>query len=165
MRGISSSSTQLFLHQARSSSLLLHRTTELSLAEIMLLGTGKRILQPPPFIRKYLNERGIQLDVLDTVSTLPRPRRPSFIMPPPHPRETPARPTTSSQKRADASQPPSSPYPPAPGRSPQSRRHNPTQNIRSSNRRSIVIVIRFRRGSQTAGLALWCLISKRQLKT
>ena len=34
----------------------------------MLLGTGKRILQPPPFIRKYLNDRGIQLDVLDTVS-------------------------------------------------------------------------------------------------
>ncbi|KAF6748961.1 NADH dehydrogenase 1 alpha subcomplex assembly factor 3, partial [Ephemerocybe angulata] len=34
--------------------------------EILLLGTGKRILQPPPFVRKYLNERGIQLDVLDT---------------------------------------------------------------------------------------------------
>lgn len=34
--------------------------------EILLLGTGKRIVQPPSFMRTYLNDRGIQLDVMDT---------------------------------------------------------------------------------------------------
>ncbi|THU91911.1 DUF498-domain-containing protein [Dendrothele bispora CBS 962.96] len=34
--------------------------------EILLLGTGKSISQPPPFIREYLNQMGIQLDVMDT---------------------------------------------------------------------------------------------------
>ncbi|KAH6914601.1 NADH dehydrogenase 1 alpha subcomplex assembly factor 3 [Coprinopsis sp. MPI-PUGE-AT-0042] len=34
--------------------------------EILLFGTGKRIMQPPLFLRGYLNQRGIQLDVLDT---------------------------------------------------------------------------------------------------
>ncbi|KAF5371316.1 hypothetical protein D9758_004205 [Tetrapyrgos nigripes] len=34
--------------------------------EILLLGTGKLISQPPPFIREHLNQMGIQLDVMDT---------------------------------------------------------------------------------------------------
>ncbi|KAF9067655.1 NADH dehydrogenase 1 alpha subcomplex assembly factor 3 [Rhodocollybia butyracea] len=34
--------------------------------EILLLGTGKTIFQPPPFIRDHLNKMGIQLDVMDT---------------------------------------------------------------------------------------------------
>ncbi|KAF8824568.1 hypothetical protein HHX47_DHR2000471 [Lentinula edodes] len=35
--------------------------------EILLLGTGKTIFQPPPpHIREHLNKTGIQLDVMDT---------------------------------------------------------------------------------------------------
>ncbi|KAF8638622.1 hypothetical protein AX17_002163 [Amanita inopinata Kibby_2008] len=34
--------------------------------EILLLGTGKNILQPPPFVRTHLNKLGMQLDVMDT---------------------------------------------------------------------------------------------------
>ncbi|KAF8180168.1 NADH dehydrogenase 1 alpha subcomplex assembly factor 3 [Pholiota molesta] len=34
--------------------------------EILLLGTGKILVQPPPFIREYLTTLGIQLEVLDT---------------------------------------------------------------------------------------------------
>ncbi|KAJ4479052.1 DUF498-domain-containing protein [Lentinula aciculospora] len=34
--------------------------------EILLLGTGKTIFQPPPFIREHLNKMGIQVDVMDT---------------------------------------------------------------------------------------------------
>ncbi|KAJ3777356.1 NADH dehydrogenase 1 alpha subcomplex assembly factor 3 [Lentinula raphanica] len=34
--------------------------------EILLLGTGKTIFQPPQFIRDHLNKMGIQLDVMDT---------------------------------------------------------------------------------------------------
>ncbi|ESK84885.1 duf498 domain protein [Moniliophthora roreri MCA 2997] len=34
--------------------------------EILLLGTGKTLVQPPPFVREYLNSLGIQVDVLDT---------------------------------------------------------------------------------------------------
>ena len=41
--------------------------------EILLLGTGKRFLQPPTFVRKYLNQRGIQLDTLDTVRPVSLP--------------------------------------------------------------------------------------------
>jgi len=37
------------------------------LSEILLLGTGKTLVQPPPFMRDYLNGLGIQLDVMDTV--------------------------------------------------------------------------------------------------
>ena len=36
--------------------------------EILLLGTGKTTLQAPPWLRMYLNQLGIQLDVMDTVS-------------------------------------------------------------------------------------------------
>ena len=132
MRATSRSSIRLFLHLVRSLWSCCFAWLNSGSAEIMLLGTGKRILQPPPFIRKYLNERGIQLDVLDTVSSTILP---SFISHLPCPRETPVRPITSSPRKADASQPPSSPYPPARGRSPQSRRHTPTQNIRSSSNR------------------------------
>ena len=35
--------------------------------EILILGTGKSVSQPPPSIRSYLNSLGIQLDVMDTV--------------------------------------------------------------------------------------------------
>lgn len=35
--------------------------------EILLLGTGKRISQAPPALRAYLNQLGIQVDVMDTV--------------------------------------------------------------------------------------------------
>ena len=70
--------------------------------EILLLGMGKSVALPPPALRKYLNEIGIQVDILDTV------RKPSlahlayqaslliFI------RETRARRTTFSQKRVAA---------------------------------------------------------------
>ncbi|CAA7259364.1 unnamed protein product [Cyclocybe aegerita] len=34
--------------------------------EILLLGTGKTIVQPPPFVRDHLTKLGIQLDVMDT---------------------------------------------------------------------------------------------------
>ncbi|KAF5369603.1 hypothetical protein D9757_010469 [Collybiopsis confluens] len=34
--------------------------------EILLLGTGKTIFRPPSFVREYLNDLGIQLDVMDT---------------------------------------------------------------------------------------------------
>ncbi|KDR84270.1 hypothetical protein GALMADRAFT_236977 [Galerina marginata CBS 339.88] len=34
--------------------------------EILLLGTGKTLVQPPPFLRPYLSKLGIQLDVMDT---------------------------------------------------------------------------------------------------
>ncbi|KAF5336652.1 hypothetical protein D9758_016745 [Tetrapyrgos nigripes] len=33
--------------------------------QILLLGAGKLISQPPPFIREHLNQMGIQLDVMD----------------------------------------------------------------------------------------------------
>ncbi|KAF8740139.1 hypothetical protein AX14_008554 [Amanita brunnescens Koide BX004] len=36
--------------------------------EILLLGTGKTVSQPPPTIRAHLKSLGIQLDVTDTVS-------------------------------------------------------------------------------------------------
>ncbi len=41
--------------------------------EIVLFGTGKRVLPPPTPIRQYLNELGIQLDVQSTVSPIPLP--------------------------------------------------------------------------------------------
>ncbi|PSR73693.1 hypothetical protein PHLCEN_2v10612 [Hermanssonia centrifuga] len=34
--------------------------------EILLLGTGKRLILPPPSIRQYLTSIGIQIDVMDT---------------------------------------------------------------------------------------------------
>ncbi|RDB20158.1 NADH dehydrogenase [ubiquinone] 1 alpha subcomplex assembly factor 3 [Hypsizygus marmoreus] len=34
--------------------------------EILLLGTGKTIAQAPPSLRTYLNQLGIQVDVMDT---------------------------------------------------------------------------------------------------
>ncbi|KAF5363626.1 hypothetical protein D9756_000324 [Leucocoprinus leucothites] len=34
--------------------------------EILVLGTGKTLVQPPSFIRSYLTSLGIQLDVMDT---------------------------------------------------------------------------------------------------
>lgn len=35
--------------------------------EILLLGTGRKLIQRPPFIQAYLGTLGIQLDVMDTV--------------------------------------------------------------------------------------------------
>ena len=35
--------------------------------EILLLGTGRKLIQLPPFIQAYLGTLGIQLDVMDTV--------------------------------------------------------------------------------------------------
>jgi len=34
--------------------------------EILLLGTGRKLIQLPPFIQAYLGTLGIQLDVMDT---------------------------------------------------------------------------------------------------
>ena len=39
------------------------------LVEILLFGTGRTLIQPPPFIQAYLGTLGIQLDVMDTVCT------------------------------------------------------------------------------------------------
>ena len=50
-----------------------------SLAEILIFGTGKSVLQPPPFIRSYLNSIGIQLDVMNTVSTPKSTMSPSSL--------------------------------------------------------------------------------------
>jgi NADH dehydrogenase [ubiquinone] 1 alpha subcomplex assembly factor 3 len=36
--------------------------------ELLLLGTGKTMSLPPPAIREYLHEIGVQVDVMDTVS-------------------------------------------------------------------------------------------------
>lgn len=35
---------------------------------MLILGTGERMVQPPHWLHKYLNNLGIQLNVLDTVS-------------------------------------------------------------------------------------------------
>ena len=35
--------------------------------EILLLGTGKTMVLPPPSIRQYLSKIGIQIDVMNTV--------------------------------------------------------------------------------------------------
>jgi len=68
---ISSSLTLWFRNLVRVDSLgQLPRTNKTPIPEILLLGTGKRIVQPPPFMRTYLNNRGIQLDVMDTVSPM-----------------------------------------------------------------------------------------------
>ena len=37
-------------------------------AEILVFGTGRRMELPPPSMRSYLKEMGIQLDIMDTVS-------------------------------------------------------------------------------------------------
>ncbi|KAI0082525.1 DUF498-domain-containing protein [Panus rudis PR-1116 ss-1] len=34
--------------------------------ELLLLGTGKKIVQPPPHLRQYLSKIGVQIDVMDT---------------------------------------------------------------------------------------------------
>ncbi|TFY54336.1 hypothetical protein EVG20_g9748 [Dentipellis fragilis] len=34
--------------------------------EILLIGTGRSVVPPPPELRQYLNELGIQVDVMDT---------------------------------------------------------------------------------------------------
>ena len=36
-------------------------------AEILLLGTGSRLVPPPQAIRQHLNNIGVQIDVMDTV--------------------------------------------------------------------------------------------------
>mgnify|MGYP001602006731 FL=1 len=38
--------------------------------DILLVGTGKRGLFPPPKFKKYINSLGIQVDVLDSVRFL-----------------------------------------------------------------------------------------------
>lgn len=45
--------------------------------EIILFGTGKRVLPPPAPIRQWINELGIQLDVQSTVSLQPTSDPPS----------------------------------------------------------------------------------------
>jgi len=37
------------------------------IGEILVLGTGRTLVQPPSFLRAHLNKMGIQLDVMDTV--------------------------------------------------------------------------------------------------
>jgi NADH dehydrogenase [ubiquinone] 1 alpha subcomplex assembly factor 3 len=44
--------------------------TDAIFIEILLLGTGKTLVQPPPFLREYLTTLGIQLEVLDTVTSI-----------------------------------------------------------------------------------------------
>ena len=38
--------------------------------DILLFGTGRSALPPPPWLRPYLNSLGIQLDTMDSVSTI-----------------------------------------------------------------------------------------------
>lgn len=38
--------------------------------DILLFGTGRSALPPPQWLRPYLNSLGIQLDTMDSVSTL-----------------------------------------------------------------------------------------------
>lgn len=40
------------------------------ISELLLLGTGKSLVPLPPTIRKYLQQIGVQTDVMDTVSQL-----------------------------------------------------------------------------------------------
>jgi NADH dehydrogenase [ubiquinone] 1 alpha subcomplex assembly factor 3 len=35
--------------------------------EILLMGTGRTMSLPPPSLRSYMNEIGIQMDFMDTV--------------------------------------------------------------------------------------------------
>jgi uncharacterized protein len=42
--------------------------SDFEVSEILLFGTGNRVEMPPPAVRKYLNDLGIQVDVMDTVS-------------------------------------------------------------------------------------------------
>lgn len=54
-------------------SLLLGLTRALNVymfVELVLLGTGKRAVPPPPHLRQYLSKIGIQIDVMDTVRTV-----------------------------------------------------------------------------------------------
>ncbi len=37
-------------------------------AEILIFGTGARVLPPPREVRDYISSLGIQLDVMDSVS-------------------------------------------------------------------------------------------------
>ena len=68
---ISSSLTSWFRNQVRVDSLGQHlRINRTPIPEILLLGTDKRIIQPLPFMRTYLNNQGIQLDVMDTASPM-----------------------------------------------------------------------------------------------
>jgi len=57
--------------QSLSSTLLLQNaSTYQSFIALLLLGTGKSLLLPPPSIREYLRKAGISVDVMDTVSAL-----------------------------------------------------------------------------------------------
>ncbi|KIY51659.1 DUF498-domain-containing protein, partial [Fistulina hepatica ATCC 64428] len=40
--------------------------TVLPRPEMLIFGTGARVLLPPPFVRQYLNELGIQFEVMKT---------------------------------------------------------------------------------------------------
>lgn len=50
--------------------LIIVSSTLLVYPEILLVGTGKKGLFPPPGFKKYLNGLGIQVDVLDSVRFL-----------------------------------------------------------------------------------------------
>ena len=70
-RSFLSSLTLWFRNQVRVDSLGQHlRINRTPIPEILLLGTGKRIVRPLPFMRTYLNNQGIQLDDMDTVSPM-----------------------------------------------------------------------------------------------
>lgn len=45
--------------------------TRLIPTEILLLGTGDHAVMPPPHVKKYLNDLGIQLDVMNSVCCPP----------------------------------------------------------------------------------------------
>ena len=68
---ILSSLTLWFRNQVHIDSLGQHlHINRTPIPEILLLGTDKRIIQPLPFMRTYLNNQGIQLDVMDTASPM-----------------------------------------------------------------------------------------------
>lgn len=42
-------------------------TCYMSFLEVLLFGTGKTVSFVPPTLRQYLNQNGVQIDVMDTV--------------------------------------------------------------------------------------------------